>query len=145
MKNIELSRLFYIEILKVHQSEALESKPKIQALHQLLHTIFFNVTMAERVPFNTFFARMAYSFQKHEVPVRRQMTIHNFRKALQKIDYQQDTTVVYQLGLRACADAVKLFYGEDPSVEVLNILPPKENFTYVLVGSAFQQFPLLFH
>ena len=41
MKNIELSRLFYNEILKIHQSEALDNKPKIQALQQLLHTIFF--------------------------------------------------------------------------------------------------------
>ena len=131
MKNIELSRLFYTEILKIHTSEALELKPKIQSLHQLLHTIFFNVTMAEKVPFNTFFARMAYSFQKFEVPIRRQMTIHQFRKSLQKIDFQQDTTPVYQLGLCACADAVKIFYGEDPSVEVLNILPSKDNFTFI--------------
>lgn len=130
MKNIELSRLFYNEILKIHQSEALDNKPKIQALQQLLHTIFFNVTMAERVPFNTFFARMAYSFQKFEVPIRRQMTIHHFRKALQKVDFKEDTTKVYELGLRACADAVKIFYGEDPSVNVLNILPPKEKFTF---------------
>ncbi len=131
MKNIELSRLFYVEILKIHQSDALDPKAKIQALNQLLHTIFFNVTMAERVPFNTFFARMAYSFQKFEVPVRLQMPIHQFRKKLQKIDYQQDISPVYQLGLRACADAVKIFYGEDPSVEVLNILPQKDFFTFV--------------
>ena len=115
MKNIELSRLFYNEILKVHQSEALDNKPKIQALQQLFHTIFFNVTMAEKVPFNTFFARMAYSFQKYEVPIRRQMTIHHFRKALQSIDFQSDTTKIYELGLRACADAIKIFYDEDPS------------------------------
>ena len=131
MKNIELARLFYTEILKIHTSEALESKPKIQSLHQLLHTIFFNVTMAEKIPFNTFFARMAYSFQKFEVPIRRQMTIHQFRKSVQKIDYQQDNTATYLLGLRACADAVKIFYGEDPSVEVLNILPSKDKFTYI--------------
>ena len=129
MKNIELSRLFYNEILKIYESETLENKPKIQALQQLLHTIFFNVTMAERVPFNTFFARMAYSFQKYEVPIRKQMTIHHFRKSLQNIDFQSDTTKIYSLGLRACADAIKIFYGGDPSVNVLNILPPKENFS----------------
>jgi DNA replication ATP-dependent helicase Dna2 len=130
MKNIELARLFYTEILKIHQSEALESKSKIQALHQLLHTIFFNVTMAEKVPFNTFFARMAYSFQKYDVPIRRQMTIHHFRKSLQKIDFQQDTSSIYHLGLRACADAVNIFYGEDPSVEITKILPSQEKFIF---------------
>lgn len=131
MKNIELARLFYNEILKVHQSELLDAKSKIQALHQLLHTIFLNVTLAERVPFNTFFARMAYSFQKYDVPIRRQMAIHQFRKALQKLDFKQDTTPVYELGLRACADAIKNFYEEDPSVEVHSILPPKEYFKFV--------------
>jgi DNA replication ATP-dependent helicase Dna2 len=131
LKNIEISRLFYNEILKIHQSEALDPKSKIQSLQQLLHTIFLDVTMAERVPFNTYFARMAYSFQKFDVPIRRQMPIHHFRKSLQKIDFQQDITPVYELGMRACADAVKIFYGEDPSVEVLNILPPKENFKFI--------------
>ena len=130
MKNTELSRLFYKEILKIHESDAMDNKSKIQALQQLLHTVFLNVTMAERVPFNTFFARIAYSFQKYEVPVRRQMTIHYFRKALQRIDLQHDNTNVYQLGLHACADAIKIFYGEDPSVNVLNILPPRDNFKF---------------
>ncbi|MBL7815423.1 MAG: AAA family ATPase [Saprospiraceae bacterium] len=131
MKNVELSRLFYTEILKIYRSEALDSKAKIQALYQLLHTIFMNVTMAERVPFNTFFARMAYSFQKYEVPMRRQMIIHQFRKTLQHYDYQKDIKEIFDLGLRACADAVKIFYGEDPSVDLLNILPPREYFTFV--------------
>ncbi len=130
MKNIELSRLFYNEILKIHTSEALDAKTKIQSLQQLMHTIFLEVTMAEKVPFNTLFARMAYSFQKFDVPLRRQMSIHHFRKALQKIDFQQDTQAVYDLGMRACADAIKLFFGEDPSVQVLNILPPRDNFKF---------------
>ena len=133
MKHQELAKLFYAEILKKHpvNSPLSEGTPTVQyehvqTLYQLLHTVFFNVTEQERIQFTTFFSRIAFAFQKYQVPPRLQFHIHAFRKAAQKVDNQQDMLLKYQLGLRAVTDAVKAFYQEDPPVEILNILPPPD-------------------
>ena len=130
MKNPELARLFYIEILKNHPSETPPDDEHIQVLYRLLHTVFFNVTAQEKIQFTTFFSRMAFAFQKYQVPPKRQFFIHQFRKNSQKIDSQRDTQLIYQLGVKAVTDAVKVFYEEDPSFDIIKILPPSDFYKY---------------
>ena len=45
-------------------------------------------------------------------------------------DNQVDTQLIYQLGVKAVTDAVKIFYEEDPSVEIIKILPPTDFYKY---------------
>ncbi len=130
MKNLELARLFYIEILKNHPSGMPPDDEHIQVLYRLLHTVFFNVTAQEKIQFTTFFSRMAFAFQKYQVPPKRQFFIHQFRKSSQKVDNERDTQLIYQLGVKALTDAVKIFYEEDPSVEIIKILPPSDFYKY---------------
>ena len=108
MKNPELARLFYIEILKNHSAETLHDDEHIQVLYRLLHTVFFNVTAQEKIQFTTFFSRMAFAFQKYQVPPKRQFFIHQFRKSSQKVvqkdsfgNNERDTQLIYQLGVKA--------------------------------------------
>ncbi len=129
-KNQETARLFYLEILKIHKASETPQYPSVQNLYQLLHKIFMVATEQERVPFNTFFARVAFAFQKYEVPQRRQIFIQQFRKRLQQPDKQQDTNDLYLLGLRATVDAVKVFFNEEPPVDILKILPPTDYFKF---------------
>ena len=90
-KNQETARLFYLEILKIHKTFPPPQYPGVHSLYQLLHTIFMSATEQERVPFNTFFARVAFAFQKYEVPPRRQIFIHQFRRQQQNADKQGNT------------------------------------------------------
>jgi DNA replication ATP-dependent helicase Dna2 len=131
MKNQELGKLFYKEILKNHTAEtttaqdvSLNQHEKIQRLYQLLHAIFFNVTEHEKIQFTTFFSRVAFAFQKYQVPSKRQFFIQEFRKLAQKHDNQTDTHILYQLGIKAVTDVIKIFYEEEPTVEIIKLLPP---------------------
>jgi DNA replication ATP-dependent helicase Dna2 len=126
MKQHELAKLFYTEILKKQPVDAPPQYEHVQDLFQLMHTVFFNVTEQERIQFTTFFSRIAFAFQKYQVPPRQQFYIHAFRKAAQRADNQQDTLLKYQLGLKAVTDAIKVFYQEDPPVDIINILPPPD-------------------
>ena len=129
-KNQETARLFYLEILKIHKASETPQYPSVQNLYQLLHKIFMTATEQERVPFNTLFARVAYAFQKYEVPPRRQIFIQQFRKQSQKKSSQQNTHDLYLLGLRATADAVKIFFNEEPPIDLTKILPASDYFKF---------------
>jgi DNA replication ATP-dependent helicase Dna2 len=124
MKQTELAKLFYKEISKNHTLEGTSDQEKIQKLYQLLHAIFFNVTEHEKIQFTTFFSRVAFAFQKYQVPSKRQFFIQEFRKLSQKHDNQTDTHILYQLGIKAVTDVIKIFYEEEPSVEIIKLLPP---------------------
>jgi DNA replication ATP-dependent helicase Dna2 len=123
MKQTELAKLFYKEISKNHTLEGTSDQEKIQKLYQLLHAIFFNVTEHEKIQFTTFFSRVAFAFQKYQVPSKRQFFIQEFRKLAQKHDNQTDTHILYQLGIKAVTDVIKIFYEEEPSVEIIKLLP----------------------
>jgi DNA replication ATP-dependent helicase Dna2 len=129
-KNQETARLFYLEILKIHKATPPPHYQGVQSLYQLLHKVFMAATEQERVPFNTLFARVAFAFQKYEVPPRRQFFIQQFRKQIQHADKQQNTDDLYLLGLRATVDAVKVFFNEEPPVELVKLLPPPDYFKF---------------
>ena len=65
MKNPELARLFYQEILKNHPDTP-PSSEHIQKLYQLLVALFLKVTEQEKIQFTTLFSRIAFAFQKHK-------------------------------------------------------------------------------
>ena len=136
MKNPELAHLFYQEIIKNHPDTP-PSSEHIQKLYQLLVALFLNVTEKEKIQFTTLFSRIAFAFQKHQVPSRRQFFIHQFRRQSQKLDKLSDTLLIYQLGIKALTDAIKIFYDEDASpkesplpVEIVKILPPSDFYQY---------------
>ena len=127
MIHTELAKLFYKEILKNHEWADAPEQDKIHRLYQLLHTIFLNVTEHEKIQFTTFFSRVAFAFQKHQVPSKRQFYIQEFRKMAQKSDNQPNTHLIYTLGIKALTDTIKIFYEEEPSLEIVKLLP-KPNF-----------------
>ena len=136
MKNPELAHLFYQEIIKNHPDTP-PSSEHIQKLYQLLVALFLNVTEKEKIQFTTLFSRITFAFQKHQVPSRRQFFIHQFRRQSQKLDKLSDTLLIYQLGIKALTDAIKIFYDEDASpkesplpVEIVKILPPSDFYQY---------------
>ena len=135
-KNQETARLFYLEILKIYNTFPPPQYQGVHSLYQLLHTIFMSATEQERVPFNTFFARVAFAFQKYEVPPRRQIFIHQFRRQQQNADKQVNTDDLYLLGLRATTDAVKVFFNEDPPVDLVKLLPPPDYFKFTTTDIA---------
>lgn len=129
-KNQETARLFYLEIVKIHKATTPPPYQGVSSLYQLLHAIFMAATVQEKVPFNTFFARVAFAFQKYEVPSRRQIFIHQFRRQAQNVDKQQNTDDLFLLGLRATVDAVKVFFNEEPPVELVKLLPSPDYFNF---------------
>jgi DNA replication ATP-dependent helicase Dna2 len=124
MKNQELGKLFYKEILKNHPQDVAPEYEHVQKLYQLCHAIFFNVTEHEKIQFTTFFSRVAFAFQKYQVPSKRQFFIQEFRKLAQKHDNQTNTHILYQLGIKAVTDVIKIFYEEEPSTDIIKLLPP---------------------
>ena len=134
MKNQELSKLFYNEILKIdaasYEPENEMWRHKTFSLYDLLKRIFSDVTSHEKIQFTTLFSRIAFAFQKYQVPSKRQFFIHQFRKKAQSIDKQEDTHLTYQLGIKALSDAVRIFYQEVPPLTIENILPPHDFFQY---------------
>ena len=85
MKQKELARLFYIEISKIHLNETLDTAAKVEALYRSLNFIFLEITRDEKLQFTTFFARISFAFQKHQVPKQTQFYTHAFRKLASQI------------------------------------------------------------
>jgi DNA replication ATP-dependent helicase Dna2 len=141
MRNQELARLFYNEILKNHntsfassdvvaEDKSIELDIKINNLFELLKRIFSEITSAEKIQFTTLFSRIAFAFQKYEVPPKRQYLIHQFRKKAHHLDKKSDKSYIYQLGLRAVTDAIRVFYQEAPPSVIEAILPSPDIFHY---------------
>lgn len=129
MKNQELARHFFRLIEKIAEKKEATDAEKIAELYQLLHTVFFEVTQQEKIQFTTFFARVAFACQKFNLPQQKQFFVHTFRKkALQPPLNIENTHLVFQLGIRAVADAVKFFYEVEMPPEIERILPPLSTF-----------------
>ena len=123
MRNPELGKLFYREIQKIHEQTDTPQYQKVKELLKLLQALFLEVTAKENIQFTTFFARIAFVFQKYSVTSGKQFQIHRFRKSAQTVDGEQDTNDIYSTGLKVVADCIKIFYETDPSVEIANFIP----------------------
>jgi DNA replication ATP-dependent helicase Dna2 len=97
---------FYTELQKLN-AEELEPVEAIWRLNSLLERMILERTSQERLAFSTMFARMAYVFQRHEVPVPVRMNLHYFRQ-----QYQQTagSAELATLGLNALAHGVRALY-----------------------------------
>lgn len=115
MKNNELARLYYREILKIwDNSDGVSLVVKINRLHDLLIQVFVNATALEKIQFTTLFARIVFACQKYDIPSRMQFYIHAFRKVARSVNEYTGTTEInekmtaeYWLGLKVCAESVK--------------------------------------
>ena len=129
MKQKELARLFYKEISKIHPNETLDTATKVEALYRLLNLVFLEITRDEKLQFTTFFARISFAFQKHQVPKQTQFYTHAYRKLasqiLRKKNKVDEIDIAYELGLKVVADSILSFFGEMPPKEVADILPTK--------------------
>lgn len=149
MKNPELVRLFYQEILKNHPKDILPDNEHVQKLYQLLVGLFMNITEQEKIQFTTLFSRMAFAFQKYQVPSKKQFFIHQFRKLSQKIDSSTDLQTVYALGIKANTDAIKVFYDDettddkDPIYLKIEQIIPKSDIFHFAPADIKQKSPFL--
>jgi DNA replication ATP-dependent helicase Dna2 len=145
MKNNELARLYYREILKIwDNSDGVSLMVKIGRLHDLLIQVFVTATALEKIQFTTLFARIVFACQKYDIPSRKQFYIHAFRKVARTMTEYAGTTEInekmtaeYWLGLKVCAESVKyLMEDADNSLDceevkrLFKILP--RNYAYQL-------------
>lgn len=128
MKNRELARLFYREMLKTAQlNDTPQYATQISELYGLLIKIAFEVTKEEGVAFNTLFARFVFIGQKFQMPSGKQFYLHEFRKkaeALPKL-LVEELPEITKLGFRVVADFIKWIFQEDPPNELDIHLPKK--------------------
>lgn len=116
MKEQALARLFYREIVKIRERDHWTPLQQLEALYRLMGRLFMELTQKERFQFATLFARMAYACHKQEIPKDIQHYLHAFRReAIKAIreKYVEDWLLV--LGSKAIAEAVRLFWGEQPT------------------------------
>ena len=128
MKNKELARLFFREVLKIQHHESLETAGKIQALYRLLNQLFVQVTQEEKLQFTTMFARISFACQKRQVAPQTQFYIHAFRKAAIAINLDPDPQNLEKellLGLKVTTDSIVSFFNEVPPQELAELVPTK--------------------
>lgn len=124
MKNEALAKLFYREVEKIAQNEALPTAGKVDALYRLLQTLFLEATRLERLQFSTLFARIAYVAHQHQFDRKLQYYIHQFRKlAEQSLHNQTADDAIYQLGLRVVAECIGALYAEPLTADLQDVIP----------------------
>ncbi len=128
LKTKEIARLFYIEIRKIDEQEAIDILAKTDALYQLINLVFVDITREERIQFSTLFARIAYACQKHLVSKQQQFYIHTFRKEAKKLAIANSTyeaNELYQFGLKVVGDTISELYNENYPNWLQKIIPDK--------------------
>ncbi len=132
-KSAELARLFYRELVKVHENESWTHAAKADALARLLELLFLEVTKEENIQFTTLFARIAYAGHKFQLDKKTQYWVHFFRKKIRSQVLEEEAPQVYALGLQALAASIEGLFGEAPPEEVLAFLPKKTPYAYTEV------------
>lgn len=135
MKQQELARLFYREVLKLHQLEGASLKDKIEGLYRLLNLVFVEVTQKEKIQFTTLFARIAFVCSRYKIKRQSQFYIHHFRKIARAVLYdkskknKEELALQYQLGLRVLTETIQALFKQSPPNELSAILPPDGFYT----------------
>ncbi len=132
-KSIELARLFYRELEKIHGNADWTPTAKADALARLLELLYIEVTKADNIQFTTLFARIAYACHRHQVDKRAQYWVHFFRKKIRTVVPEVESKGVYALGLKAVAESIQGLFGEAPPEEVQAFLPKKIAYEYTEV------------
>ncbi len=125
----EHSRLFFIELRKIHQHETWEKEEKIRALAVLMELLFTEITRPENIQFTTLFARIAYASHKFGLDKKTQYWIHFFRKKQRDGNYGTEINNIYLLGLKVVADSITHSFGHPCPEEIKNFLP--KSYPYV--------------
>lgn len=134
-KSTELAKLYFKEILKIHQNEAFDWTQKSEALYRLLQMLFVEVTKDEQIQFTTLFSRIAYIGHQYELDKKLQFRIHNYRKAMGKNKWRESKQDlkeedIYQLGLKVVSDVIIGCFHQEVPAEVEEILPKKLSFPF---------------
>ncbi|MEZ4960561.1 MAG: AAA domain-containing protein [Saprospiraceae bacterium] len=129
-KSAELARLFYREIVKIHDNGAWSPTAKADALGRLLELLFLEVTKEENIQFTTLFARIAFACHKFKVEKRTQYWVHFFRKKIRVPVPEDEAEKVYGLGLRAVCDCIEALFGEAAPEDTQHFLPKKIPYAY---------------
>ncbi|MBI5916725.1 MAG: PD-(D/E)XK nuclease family protein, partial [Bacteroidetes bacterium] len=132
-KSVELARLFYRELAKIHGNDDWAPAAKADALARLLELLYLEVTKAENIQFTTLFARIAFACHKFQVEKKMQYWIHFFRKKIRSLVPDTEAPNVYALGLKAVAGSIEGLFGEAAPEEVQAFLPKKIPYAYTEV------------
>jgi DNA replication ATP-dependent helicase Dna2 len=132
-KSVELARLFYLELIKIHENEAWSLSAKADALNRLLELLFVEVTKEENIQFTTFFARIAYAGHKFQLDKKTQYWIHFFRKKIRTKVAVTESDKVYALGQKALSDAIQGLFSEPPPEQASTFLPTGFPYAYTEV------------
>ncbi len=128
MKQQELARLFFRELVKVYEREDSTELAKIEALYRLLNKLYVEATSEEQLQFTTLFARIAYAGHKFNLSRQLQFYVHEFRKQAQSLIRNTEETEppyqLYPLGLKALATSVADIYKQPIPEDVRDLLPP---------------------
>lgn len=135
-KSIELARLFYRELAKIHANAAWTHAAKTDALARLLELLFLEVTKEENIQFTTLFARIAYAGHKFHMEKRTLYWVHLFRRKIRSKVPQEEVPMVYALGLRVFSDSIQELFGQAPIAEVQPFIPDEIPYAYAEVHLA---------
>ena len=129
MKNQELARLFYREVLKTHQNETLDINAKVDALYRQLNLLFVEATREEKLQFTTLFARIAFAGHKFNLNKQLQFYIHEFRRIARqlsrsKVNKDLDLDLSYQLGLKVLTLSISSVFKTGIPGDLAEQLPP---------------------
>ncbi len=128
MKEQELARLFFRELVKVTKKDELNDRAKTEALYRLMNRLYVEATGEEQVQFTTLFARVAYAGHKFNLSRQLQFYVHEFRKQTQQLLRKNDDSApplqLYPLGLKALATSIARIYDQSIPKEVGDLLPP---------------------
>lgn len=117
-----LALLFYRELEKIAQNEALDQQGRIEACYQLAHLVFQEVTRPERLVFTTHFARIAYTAHKYQLDKTLLYYLHQFRRKARKHS-AREAPAVLQLGYRVVRDTIEALWQCPPPPELLGLAP----------------------
>jgi DNA replication ATP-dependent helicase Dna2 len=119
----ELSRLFCLELLKIHRNDALNDLEKATSAAHLLELLFTEITRAEKIQFTTMFARIAYACHKARLDRKTQYWIHFFRKKIRQ--GQENPMKLWQLAICILTDCISGIFKTQLTQELNEIIPEK--------------------
>lgn len=117
-----LARAFYHELLKIAESADLDDRARLEAVYQLLHLLFQEITKEEKLVFSTHFARIAYAAHKHRLDKTLLYYLHNFRRLVRR-PAGQPASLLLAMGYRVLAEAIGQLLGEKPPAALQPWLP----------------------
>ena len=122
MKQQELARLFYRELLKICQHPEFETTLRIEKLYHLLNLVFVERSKEERLQFTTLFARIAYVGHKYNFSKLLLFHIHHFRMRVRR-QSAEDPQETYLLGLKVVAESIAVAFDQEIPGEIVLLLP----------------------